>query len=155
MTWTVSTIVSEIFYCIIGLFFISNGVKALKDQGIDHADNNSEHGNRYGLSGNLQGIYRISLLSQGGDDQQSAGGTHEAVLCKEVSVVFTSGTHALDIILRLFIQLAILNYGSSLGHRIDQRADELRMSSDTQGEGGCKGTDDLPDGDQAAGGRIL
>ena len=29
------------------------------------------------------------------------------------------------------------------------------MSSDTQGEGGCKGTDDLPDGDQAAGGRIL
>ena len=31
MTWTVSTIVSEIFYCIIGLFFISNGVKALKD----------------------------------------------------------------------------------------------------------------------------
>lgn len=32
MTWTVSTIVSEIFYCIIGLFFISNGVKALKRQ---------------------------------------------------------------------------------------------------------------------------
>ena len=31
MTWTVSTIVSEIFYCIIGLFFISNGMKALKD----------------------------------------------------------------------------------------------------------------------------
>ena len=31
MTWTVSTIVSEIFYCIIGLFFIFNGVKALKD----------------------------------------------------------------------------------------------------------------------------
>ena len=31
MTWTVSTIVAEIFYCIIGLFFVSNGVKALKD----------------------------------------------------------------------------------------------------------------------------
>ena len=107
------------------------------------------------MSGNLQGIYRISLLGQGGDDQQSTGGTHEAVLRKEVSVVFTSGTHAFDIILRLFVQLAILNYGSSLGHRIDQRADELRMSADTQGKGGCKGTDDLPDGDQAAGGRIL
>lgn len=31
MTWTVSTIVAEFFYCIIGLFFVSNGVKALKD----------------------------------------------------------------------------------------------------------------------------
>ena len=29
MTWTVSTIVSEIFYCIIGLFFIFNGVKEI------------------------------------------------------------------------------------------------------------------------------
>lgn len=31
MTWTVSTIIAEFFYCIIGLFFVSNGVKALKD----------------------------------------------------------------------------------------------------------------------------
>lgn len=34
MTWTVSTIVAEFFYCIIGLFFVSNGVKALKDPGL-------------------------------------------------------------------------------------------------------------------------
>lgn len=31
MTWTVSTIIAEFFYCIIGLFFVSSGVKALKD----------------------------------------------------------------------------------------------------------------------------
>lgn len=31
--WTLSTVVAEIFYCIIGLFFILNGVKALKDEG--------------------------------------------------------------------------------------------------------------------------
>lgn len=33
MTWTLSTIVAEIFYCIIGLVFILTGVKALKDDG--------------------------------------------------------------------------------------------------------------------------
>ena len=33
MTWTLSTIVAEIFYCIIGLVFIATGVKALKDDG--------------------------------------------------------------------------------------------------------------------------
>lgn len=32
MTWDLSTIVSEIFYCIIGLLFGLNGVKALKDR---------------------------------------------------------------------------------------------------------------------------
>lgn len=31
MTWTLSTIVAEVFYCIIGLIFILTGVKALKD----------------------------------------------------------------------------------------------------------------------------
>ena len=31
MTWTLSTVVAEIFYCIIGLTFILTGVKALKD----------------------------------------------------------------------------------------------------------------------------
>ncbi len=31
MTWTLSTIAAEIFYCIIGLIFIMTGVKALKD----------------------------------------------------------------------------------------------------------------------------
>lgn len=31
MTWTISTIVAEIFYCIIGLIFIATGMKALKD----------------------------------------------------------------------------------------------------------------------------
>lgn len=33
MTWTLSTIVAEIFYCIIGIVFILTGVKALKDEG--------------------------------------------------------------------------------------------------------------------------
>jgi uncharacterized membrane protein len=32
MTWNLSTIVSEIFYCIIGLLFAANGFKALKDR---------------------------------------------------------------------------------------------------------------------------
>ena len=31
MTWTLSTIVAEVFYCIIGLIFTLTGVKALKD----------------------------------------------------------------------------------------------------------------------------
>lgn len=31
MTWTLSTVVAELFYCIIGLIFIATGVKALKD----------------------------------------------------------------------------------------------------------------------------
>lgn len=31
MTWTLSTIAAEIFYCIIGLIFIMTGIKALKD----------------------------------------------------------------------------------------------------------------------------
>ena len=31
MTWNISTIVAEIFYCIIGLIFIATGMKALKD----------------------------------------------------------------------------------------------------------------------------
>lgn len=34
MTWTLSTIVAEIFYSIIGILFILNGVKALKDSGL-------------------------------------------------------------------------------------------------------------------------
>ena len=34
MTWTLSTIVSEIFYCIIGILFALNGIKALKDTGL-------------------------------------------------------------------------------------------------------------------------
>lgn len=34
MTWTLSTVVAEIFYCVIGLMFILNGVKALKDAGL-------------------------------------------------------------------------------------------------------------------------
>ena len=34
MTWTLSTVVAEIFYCVIGLMFILNGVKALKDSGL-------------------------------------------------------------------------------------------------------------------------
>lgn len=32
MTWTLSTIVAEIFYCIIGIIFICTGVKALNDK---------------------------------------------------------------------------------------------------------------------------
>ena len=32
MTWTLSTVVAEVFYCIIGLIFILTGVKALKDK---------------------------------------------------------------------------------------------------------------------------
>ena len=31
MTWNISTIVAEVFYCIIGLNFIATGMKALKD----------------------------------------------------------------------------------------------------------------------------
>ena len=31
MTWNISTIVAEVFYCIIGLIFIATGMKALKD----------------------------------------------------------------------------------------------------------------------------
>ena len=31
MTWTLSTVIAEIFYCIIGLIFIGTGFKALKD----------------------------------------------------------------------------------------------------------------------------
>lgn len=34
MSWTLSTIVSEIFYCIIGILFAMNGIKALKDNGL-------------------------------------------------------------------------------------------------------------------------
>lgn len=34
MTWTLSTVVAEIFYCVIGILFILNGVKALKDPGL-------------------------------------------------------------------------------------------------------------------------
>ena len=34
MTWTLSTIVAEIFYCVIGALFVLNGVKALKDTGL-------------------------------------------------------------------------------------------------------------------------
>ena len=34
MTWTLSTIVAEIFYSIIGILFNLNGVKALKDSGL-------------------------------------------------------------------------------------------------------------------------
>ena len=34
MTWTLSTIVAEIFYCVIGALFALNGVKALKDTGL-------------------------------------------------------------------------------------------------------------------------
>lgn len=34
MTWDLSTIVSEIFYSIIGLLFALNGIKALKDKGL-------------------------------------------------------------------------------------------------------------------------
>jgi uncharacterized membrane protein len=34
MTWTLSTIVAEIFYTVIGIMFILNGVKALKDSGL-------------------------------------------------------------------------------------------------------------------------
>lgn len=30
MTWNISTIVAEVFYCIIGLIFIATGMKALK-----------------------------------------------------------------------------------------------------------------------------
>lgn len=34
MTWTLSTVVAEIFYCCIGALFLMNGVKALKDTGL-------------------------------------------------------------------------------------------------------------------------
>ena len=34
MEWTLSKVVAEIFYCVIGLMFILNGVKALKDSGL-------------------------------------------------------------------------------------------------------------------------
>ena len=34
MTWTLSTIVAEIFYTVIGLLFAMNGIKALKDSGL-------------------------------------------------------------------------------------------------------------------------
>ena len=34
MEWTLSKIVAEFFYCVIGLMFILNGVKALKDPGL-------------------------------------------------------------------------------------------------------------------------
>ena len=36
MTWTLSTIISEFFYCIIGILFALNGIKALKDTGLKH-----------------------------------------------------------------------------------------------------------------------
>lgn len=35
MTWTLSTVVAEIFYCVIGLIFIFTGIKALKDTGLN------------------------------------------------------------------------------------------------------------------------
>jgi len=35
MTWTLSTIVAEIFYCVIGVLFAMNGIKALKDSGLE------------------------------------------------------------------------------------------------------------------------
>ena len=34
MTWNLSTIVAEFFYCIIGILFALNGIKALKDSGL-------------------------------------------------------------------------------------------------------------------------
>lgn len=34
MTWTLSTIIAEIFYTIIGILFAVNGIKALKDSGL-------------------------------------------------------------------------------------------------------------------------
>ena len=34
MTWTLSTVVAEIFYCVIGALFALNGIKALKDSGL-------------------------------------------------------------------------------------------------------------------------
>ena len=34
MNQTLSTVISEIFYCIIGILFILNGIKALKDTGL-------------------------------------------------------------------------------------------------------------------------
>ena len=34
MEWTLSKIVAEFFYCVIGFMFILNGIKALKDQGL-------------------------------------------------------------------------------------------------------------------------
>ena len=34
MTWTMSKVVAEVFYCVIGFLFILNGVKALKDSGL-------------------------------------------------------------------------------------------------------------------------
>ena len=34
MTWTLSTIVAEIFYTVIGILFALNGIKALKDSGL-------------------------------------------------------------------------------------------------------------------------
>ena len=34
MTWNISTIVAEVFYCIIGLIFIATGMKALKDEAV-------------------------------------------------------------------------------------------------------------------------
>lgn len=34
MSWTLSSIVSEIFYCLIGFLFVLNGRKALKDSGL-------------------------------------------------------------------------------------------------------------------------
>jgi len=34
MTWTLSTVVAEIFYCVIGALFALNGIKALKDTGL-------------------------------------------------------------------------------------------------------------------------
>lgn len=34
MTWTLSTVVSEVFYCIIGLIFIMTGMKALRDSAL-------------------------------------------------------------------------------------------------------------------------
>ena len=36
MTWNISTIVAEVFYCIIGLIFIATGMKALKDESCAH-----------------------------------------------------------------------------------------------------------------------
>ena len=35
MSWTLSTIISELFYCLIGFLFALNGRKALKDSGLN------------------------------------------------------------------------------------------------------------------------
>mgnify|MGYP003447812681 CR=1 FL=1 len=37
MTWTLSTVVAEIFYTVIGILFALNGIKALKDSGLNYS----------------------------------------------------------------------------------------------------------------------